>query len=231
MKNILNEKPEKDLKGRLLASVEFVSDADIADKRVLNVGCGFGWCELNFLDRGVTKMVGIEISEKDLQAAKKHIQNDRVSFSVGSAIKLPFGDSTFDTVVSWEVIEHIPSKTETIMFAEVSRILAPRGVFYLSTPYATFFSNILDPAWWLVGHRHYSYRQLSKLAENNNFEVIDTKIKGKWWTLFSILNMYISKWMFRRSPIRSDIFSKKEHEEYMLDDGFADIFIKFQKKV
>ena len=230
MKNILDEKPSNDLIGRLLASVQFVKDEDVKDKRVLNIGCGFGWCELNFLGRGVQQMTGMEISESDLKTAREHVRDEKINFCVGSAVKLPFPDRSFDTVVSWEVIEHIPKNTENKMFAEVARVLKSGGVFYLSTP-TSFFSNMLDPAWWLIGHRHYSRQQLAAYAKKNGFEVRGVKIKGKWWALFSILNMYVSKWILRRGPLFQDIFSQKEHEEYMTDDGFSDIFIKVKKVV
>lgn len=231
MKNILDEKPSHNLRGRLLASVQFVDDEDVKNKRVLNIGCGFGWCELNFLDRGVHQMTGIEISEEDLKTARENVRNEKIDFCVGSAAELPFPAQSFDTVVSWEVIEHIPLNTENQMFAEVARVLKSGGMFYLSTPHASFFSNMLDPAWWLIGHRHYSRRQLASYAKKNGFEVMEVKIKGKWWALLSILNMYISKWILRREPLFQDIFSQKEHEEYMTDDGFSNIFIKFRKVV
>lgn len=169
MKNILDEKPNENLTGRLLASVQFVSDEDVKDKNALNVGCGFGWCELNFLSRGVKQMAGIEISEEDLKTARENVVNERVKFCLGSAIQIPFPDKSFDTVVSWEVIEHIPKNTENRMFTEVARVLRSGGVFYLSTPHASFFSNILDPAWWLIGHRHYSREQLALYAKQNGY--------------------------------------------------------------
>lgn len=71
MKNILHEKPDFDLHGRMLESVLFVKDKDLKGKSVLDIGCGFGWSEVNFLERGVKKIVGTEISKDDLRTAKK----------------------------------------------------------------------------------------------------------------------------------------------------------------
>lgn len=231
MKNILDEKPSHDLMGRLLASVQFVNDEDVKGKDVLNIGCGFGWCELNFLNRGVQQITGIEITEEDLKTARENVVDEKVKFCIGSAINLPFPDQSFDTVVSWEVIEHIPKGTEKKMFSEVQRVLKKDGIFYLSTPHLSFWATLLDPAWWLIGHRHYSQGRLVSYAKKNGLEMIDVKIKGKWWSSFSILNMYISKWILRRNPLFGAVFSQKEHEEYMADDGFGDIFIKFKKSV
>jgi 2-polyprenyl-3-methyl-5-hydroxy-6-metoxy-1,4-benzoquinol methylase len=229
MNNILDEKPARNLTGRLLASVNFVSNEDLKDKDILNIGCGFGWCELNFLDRGIKKMAGIEITEKDLKVAQENIVSEKIEFCIGSADNIPFVDCFFDTVVSWEVIEHIPKNSECRMFGEVYRVLKPGGTFYLSTPNASFFSNVMDPAWWLIGHRHYSEKKLTQIAMSEGFKIVDVKIKGGFWVLFSTLNMYIAKWIFRRRRFLNEVFGKKENIEYQKDSGFANIFIKFKK--
>lgn len=199
MKNIINEKPNMKLTGRLQFSTEFASDKDIKDKEVLDIGCGFGWFELDALRRNVKKIVGIEISPNDLKTAEENIKDKRAIFRVGGALNLPFKDSYFDTVVAWEVIEHIPKNTEDQVFKEVKRVLKNNGVFYLSTPYNSFWSTISDPAFWLIGHRHYSKEKLTKLGKENKFKVVSVYTKGGWWNLLGLLNMYFSKWFLRKS--------------------------------
>jgi 2-polyprenyl-3-methyl-5-hydroxy-6-metoxy-1,4-benzoquinol methylase len=229
MKNILDEKPSYELNGRLLESVNFVVDDDFKGKDVLDVGCGYGWFELNALSRGVNKIVGIEISESDLKTAKENIISEKVEFKIGVAIKLPFKDNSFDTIVCWEVIEHIPKNMENLMFSEFKRVLRPNGVFYLSTPNTSFYSNIFDPAWWLIGHRHYALEKLKELARQNSFEVLKIRVKGGFWSLFFTINMYISKWIFRRRAFLKEYFISKENTEYGNFDGFVNIFMKFRK--
>jgi SAM-dependent methyltransferase len=229
MKNILNEKPSAKLIGRLKFSVDFVKERDLKNKKVLNIGCGFGWFELNAVDRGVQQMVSIEISAEDLKTAKENIINKKVIFKIGSAIKLPFENNYFDTVVAWEVIEHIPKNTEDKMFKEVKRVLRKKGAFYLSTPYDSFLSKYFDPAWWLIGHRHYSKEQLIKLGERNDFKVLETVINGGFWSLIELLNMYIAKWIFRRGPFFERNMNKKVDYEYKLENrGFMGIFVKYE---
>lgn len=230
MKNILNDKPTETLNGRLIANVNFVDNKDVIDKNILDVGCGYGWCELNFVSRGAKKVTGIEITSEDLETAVKNIKKKNIAFKVGSAIDLPFKANTFDTVVCWEVIEHIPKETEMKMFSEVYRVLKPGGIFYLSTPYNNFFSNIGDPAWWLIGHRHYSLKQLEYFAKQNKFTIKSHEIKGKLWSILSILNMYVSKWIFRMRPFWTQYIQRKDNEEYKIKDGFVNIFVKFKKK-
>src|SRR3989344_1183574 len=229
MKNILMDKPETSLNGRIKFSTEFVNNSEIKDKRILDIGCGFGWFELNALKRGVREIAGIEITEEDLATAK-NIKNKRVIFKVGDAFKIPFKNNYFDTVVAWEVIEHIPKDTEEIMFKEVRRVLKKNGNFYLSTPYDSFWSKNFDPAWWIFGHRHYSKETLIKLGENNKMHVLRIEVKGKVWNLLNIINMYISKWIFLRRPLLETFFNNKEIIEFRYD-GFMDIFIKYKKTI
>ena len=229
MKNILHERPDATLTGRLRYCTRFVRDEHLHEKCVLDIGCGYGWFELHALGRGVRRIVGTEITGDDLETARTYFQDQRAEFAVAGALQLPFPDASFDTAVSWEVIEHIPKRTEDKMFAEVRRVLKPGGTLYLSTPHRSFWSNTLDPAWWLIGHRHYDADDLRALARRNGFSVEEIYVRGGWWTIIAILNMYITKWVFRRGPFVGAYFDRRVNAEYDAPVGFAGIFIRFTK--
>ena len=228
MKNILNEKPVENLEGRLEFSTKFTNIEDITNREMLNIGCGFGWFELYALKSGVKHISAIEISELDLKAAIESINDPRADFTVGSAINIPFNSNSFDTVVSWEVIEHIPQNTEDKMFKEVERVLKPGGTFYLSTPHKNFLSCVLDPAWWLIGHRHYSIDQLEKFGMDNDLKLVTYEIKGGIWSLIRMINLYIAKWIFHRDIFFKEVFTDKTNQEYQGDKtGLFNIFVKY----
>lgn len=229
MKNILNVKPDLNLNARLKFSNALVSTGDIKNKKILDIGCGFGWFELGMLKKGVKEIAGIEISAQDLKSTRENIKDKRAVFKIGGALKLPFKDNYFDTVVAWEVIEHIPKNTEDKMFKEVKRVLKKNGTFYLSTPYDSFWSKYFDPAWWLIGHRHYSKEKLTGLGDRNGFMISKIYIKGRWWGFINLLNLYIAKWVFRRGPFYEGKLIAKEDREYKLSKGFMGIFVKYQK--
>ena len=67
---------------------------------------------------------------------RRHFDDERVEFRVASATDLPFEDASFDTVVCWEVLEHLPKTSEQRAFDEIHRVLRPGGTLYLSTPHA-----------------------------------------------------------------------------------------------
>lgn len=214
------------LHGLCLSNSQSVNSSDLVGRNVLDIGCGNGWFELCSLARGVEAITGVDISETDLRTARTHVRDARASFHVGSAIALPFDNASFDTVVSWEVLEHIPKGTEPQMFQEVRRVLRPGGVFYLSTPQATVIGNALDPAWWLIGHRHYTKRALGRLAEQARFRVEVIRSVGGAWTIATVLNMYIAKWIFRRPIFMQKMFNERMDAEFRKASGFSNLFLK-----
>lgn len=51
---------------------------------------------------------------------------------------MPFADETFDTVISMEVLEHVPDMS--VMMREVQRVLKPGGHWVISVPNVTLRS-------------------------------------------------------------------------------------------
>lgn len=228
MKNITHQTPYDSLHGRVKFVTEYVHLRDIKNKKILDIGCGYGWFEVFAKNNQAFSIVGTELTDNDLSTAKKYIREKNITFLKGSAIDLPFKDNTFDTVVSWEVIEHIPKGTEEHMFLEIARVLKKDGICYLSTPHRSFFGTLFDPAFWLIGHRHYSKAHIRKLAMTR-FKIHDMRVMGGWWEIISLLDLYISKWIFQRVPFFEKVITRKLDREYEKSSGFTNIFLRMQK--
>jgi len=227
MKNILDQSITHDPFFRLEYSADFVDDHDLQNKKILDIGCGFGWFEFNALKRGANAVVATEVSEEDLKNARAAITSLKVIFCAKSALNLSFEQETFDTVVFWEVLEHLPGKNEEFIFAKIRQFLKPGGVLYLSTPHGNFFSILFDPAWWLVGHRHYSRKDIADFAGKNGFKIEKLAVRGRWWEIAAIFNLYVAKWVFRRQPFFSDYFRERLRHEYK-NNGFCSLFCKLK---
>ncbi|OGG11319.1 hypothetical protein A2Z00_02485 [Candidatus Gottesmanbacteria bacterium RBG_13_45_10] len=229
MKNITDVSPWAPLHDRLRFAASFVESRDMKRKRVLDIGCGYGWFEVHAKKMGARSIIGTELSEGDLVTAKRSIHDRNIRFRVGSAISLPFDDRSFDTVVSWEVLEHIPKGTELTMFLEISRVLKKGGICYISTPHRAFVSTLLDPAFWLIGHRHYPIRSVILYAQKAGMKVDRIQCAGAWWETLWILNLYISKWIFRRPPFFAKYFERQLDAEYEKESGFTNIYCRMRK--
>lgn len=227
--NILNEKPSKKVLGLPLFNAEYIDRGDLINKIVLDIGCGFGWMELYAAKRKIKKIIGIEPDKKSLETARKSIKNKKIDFSIGDALRLPFAPNTFDTVLAWEVLEHIPKNSEYRMFKEVNRVLKKNGSYYLSTPHFSLRSACFDPAWWFLGHRHYHVNFLTQIAAKAGFYIERIDVRGGWWEIIGVLNMYIAKWIFRQRPFFYSYLSAQQKKDYETE-GFAHIFCKFVKK-
>ncbi len=230
MKNLANEKPMDKLHGRSRWIVDNISSESIDGKTVLDIGCGFGWFEYAFMKRA-SKIYCVEPTEEGMETAKRYLsEQNNVFFVKSSATALPFEDNTFDLVVSWDVIEHIPKRAETKMVKEIQRVLKFGGIAYISTPYRNFLNNWMDPAWLLMGHRHYSERNMQVLfSKTKKLKICSMIKKGRLWSVLNVWNLYIAKWIFRRPPFFRNFFDKREDKEWRKKDGFFTLLVKAQK--
>ncbi|MFR9652024.1 MAG: class I SAM-dependent methyltransferase [Rikenellaceae bacterium] len=87
------------------------------------------------------------------------------------APKLPFGDNSFDWVVTFQVIEHIDNDSEFI--AEIARVLRPTGCLIISTPNAPM-SLTRNP--WHV--REYTAEQFTTLLSSSFTNVTAKGVAG-----------------------------------------------------
>jgi SAM-dependent methyltransferase len=127
------------------------------------------------------------------------------------------------------VLEHIPKGTEEQAFEEIERVLRPGGVFCMSTPHAALAARITDPAWWLIGHRHYRKAQLRALAEGAGLEVERLALRGGWWQIVHLNDLYASKWILRRRPLLESSLLARVDREVLRRNGFATCFMGCRK--
>ena len=100
---------------------------------ILDVGCGtkpYG----HLLAPHARRYLGIDLPPKwDIERQSAKAERRRSAVDVyGRASQLPFADETFETVVSFQVLEHVPEPQE--MLVEISRVLQAGGHLLLSTP-------------------------------------------------------------------------------------------------
>ena len=230
MHNILNQAPPEALHGRLAYTVnDFVPTSRVKGLSVLNIGCGYGWFERWAADNAATRVAAIDVTDSDLDTARRHVTDPRVEFKVGSAIEIPYPDASFDTVVSWEVIEHIPRQAEPKMFAEVKRVLKPGGHFLLSTPNRHWLSILLDPTVLMIDHRHYSIQALDEIGRSQGFKLVRHEVKCGWVEALDMWNLYISKWIFRRDRFFKERSLRMTDWDYARPRGFNTLFAHFQR--
>ncbi|HYI94504.1 MAG TPA: methyltransferase domain-containing protein [Bryobacteraceae bacterium] len=118
---------------------------------VLDAGCGTGYGS-HALSSDALRVVGIDLSEEATRYAADHYPALNQRWLTGSCTELPFGDATFDTVVAFEVIEHLHDWPKLLI--EAKRVLKPQGVFMVSTPNKIVYSETRGDAGPNPFHEH-----------------------------------------------------------------------------
>lgn len=199
----------------------------IENKFVLNVGCWSGGFET--LLKGINcRLIGVDINVQVLRLAKK--ANPQFDYIEAIVQKLPFPDSTFDTVTMFAVLEHLPRGHEIRAFKEVTRVLKPGGHLILTTPYYHWQSNIFDVAYWLVGHRHYKAEEIKKMIDEAGFSMEKTEVRGGFLGNVSIIPFYVLKYLFHINLYKNKFFSPILERDYY-KKGTKDIFVVGRKKI
>lgn len=168
---------------------------------LLNVGSWTG--NFESLAVGVARSVtGLDIEPKALEVARNNVPG--ADFVEASVFEMPFADDSFDAVTLFEVVEHLPTGTEPEAFAEIARVLRPGGRIVLSTPSWTVRSRLLDPAYFLTGHRHYRASTLIALLGTAGFTTERCEVRGSWVYVASYLTFYFYKRVLRRPMPESE---------------------------
>jgi ubiquinone/menaquinone biosynthesis C-methylase UbiE len=95
---------------------------------------------------------------------------------VGDVLNSPFADNEFDTVISTQVLEHVPKPW--LMIKEIHRILKPGGVCILTAPFLTPYHA--DP------HDYFRYTtEGMKSLFDDGFETVECDYYGKSFMVLS----------------------------------------------
>lgn len=113
-----------------LAAYEFARP--YARARVLEVGCGEGY-GASLLAKSALEVTAVDLFPRNVTAATQRYGAPNLKFLQMNATELAFEDDRFDLVVSFQVIEHIPREKLSWYASEIRRVLAPGGVFLVST--------------------------------------------------------------------------------------------------
>ena len=113
---------------------------DLSNKRVLDLGCGFGWHCRYAISQGAKTIVGVDISERMLNEAKKRSPTSPSITYVRLAIEdIEFPKDSFDAVISSLAFHYLESLGE--VYSKVHTCLVEDGDFIFSAEHPVFTSN------------------------------------------------------------------------------------------
>lgn len=159
------------------------SQATQPTDRVLDAGAGEGQYRPQFAH---ARYVGLDLAVGDTS------WNYSVLDVIGNLEHLPVPDRTFDTVLCFEVLEHLREPYQVLK--EIQRVLSPTGHLYFSVPMS--WHQHQKP------HDYFRYTSygLKYLLEKSGFEVVELRPTGGFFWFLSIQFQMMSMWVFPNSP-------------------------------
>ena len=118
-------------KARTMLAVlaDFFAGRALEGLAALNVGSSAGLIDRH-LAASFASVVGMDIDAPAIRHAAGETPPGNLRFLVGDALRIPFGDASFDVVVCSQVYEHVPDAPR--MMAEILRVLKPGGACYFA---------------------------------------------------------------------------------------------------
>ncbi|HEY4364314.1 MAG TPA: methyltransferase domain-containing protein [Bryobacteraceae bacterium] len=106
--------------------------------RALDAGCGTGYGSVELARHG-WNVTAFDIAPDAMAFAREHLTAPNLHYVRASATSMPFAEKSFDLVTAFEVIEHLEDWRG--LLREARRVLAPGGVFLVSTPNRVYYAE------------------------------------------------------------------------------------------
>ena len=108
-------------------------------RRVLDLGCGYGWHCRYAAEHGAARVLGTDISEKMLSIAREKTDAPVISYERAAMEDLSFAPGNFDVVLSSLALHYVADYHELVRRAR--DWLAPGGDFVFSVEHPVFTAH------------------------------------------------------------------------------------------
>lgn len=165
-------------------------------KRVLDLGCGYGWHCKFAAEQGAAQILGLDISEKMIAKAREKNREKQIEYRLCGIEEYEYPKDTWDCVISNLALHYIED-IESV-FQKVHRTLKKDGVFLFNIEHPVFTSGVGQdwiyteegrPLYWPVDNyfipgerkthflgcnvtkQHHTLTQIIKGLLDNGFEI------------------------------------------------------------
>ena len=164
--------------------------------KILDSGCGSMPYKNIILSNNdkVTNYIGLDI-ESGL-----NYENVNADFLWDGSI-MPFEDSSFDVVISTEVMEHVPDPDSYLM--EVKRVLKPGGMFFFTVPFLMSLHEVPND------YYRYTPFALEMIFKRIGFITITIKPMGGYnAAMAQMLGLWVNMYLWGRKKKMMRVIAK-----------------------
>ena len=180
----------------------------LENARLIELGCGAAAMTRLIAERyPVAEIVATEVDSK--QHAKNLLAEPipKVTFAAGGAERIGADDSSFDVVLMFKSLHHVPGELLDVALDEVARVLRPGGLAWVSEPvYAGPYNDIMK-----LFHDE-------RVVREQAFEALRRTVESG--------RLKLERELFFRAPVKFADFAEFDrrmlqvtHTEHRLDDA------------
>lgn len=109
---------------------------DFQGKRVLDLGCGFGWHCRYAIENDAKSVIGVDISQKMLNEARSKTKSEKIQYICMPIEDIDFPDNSFDVIISSLALHYIQSFDDVL--SKISKCISEGGEFIFSVEHPIF---------------------------------------------------------------------------------------------
>ncbi len=134
-----------DFSGELDEAEIYKDRLPLIGSSILDLGCGSAQHSAAIADLDSTiRLTALEVDKVQHAKNLRHIKNPNIIFKLAGAEKIPEPDASFDIVMLFKSLHHVPLDLLGQALTEIHRVLKPNGLVYISEPiFAGAFNEIL----------------------------------------------------------------------------------------
>jgi len=208
--------PEAEIYNRLLS---------LDNKHILELGCGSAEITRNIASAGADRR--ITALEVDEVAHEKNLQITdlpNVTFAMAGAQEIPLEDESVDVVFMFKSLHHVPLDLMDPAMGEISRVLKPGGLAYISEPvFAGDFNEILRLFHDEQKVREAAFNTLKKAVDEGLFELVEETFFNSpmKFESFADFENNVLKATHTRHSLDDELYGlvKRRFERHLGDDG------------
>lgn len=121
---------------------------DVRGKRLLDLGCGFGWIARWAVEQGAASVLGVDLSENMLSRARAETADPRVRYLRADLESLELPHDAFDVAYSSLALHYVGDFQRLV--GVVLCALVSRGHFVFSIEHPIYMAS-MNPGWLTTG--------------------------------------------------------------------------------
>lgn len=137
---------------------------------VLDLGCGAGIPIDKFLAKYRYKIIGLDISEKQIELAKRNLPSQ--TFEVKDISELKRNEYQVDAVVSFYAIFHIPREQHEELFKKINSFLPDNGLILVTMGSSEWEGTEEDFHGAKMYWSHYRAEKNKEIVQQAGFEIL-----------------------------------------------------------